>query len=130
MVAISSLTAVLSYAIALCGIVPLFPWLATAPRAALAAGMLAGIWQDRRGAWPVKNWQFNLAVVPVFLYYALQFSRANPVQPVVSALAIMLAVRLCGEKSGRHYLQIAALSLFCLASSSLFNLSPIFLFFL
>jgi transglutaminase-like putative cysteine protease len=130
MVAISSLTAVLSYAIALCGIVPLFPWLATAPRAALTAGMLAGIWQDRRGAWPVKNWQLNLAVVPVFLYYALQFSRANPAQPVVSALSIMLAVRLCGEKSVRHYLQIAALSLFCLASSSLFDLSPIFLFYL
>ncbi|MGD0585977.1 MAG: DUF3488 and transglutaminase-like domain-containing protein [Oryzomonas sp.] len=130
MVAISSLTAVLFYAIALCGIVPLFPWLATAPRAALAAGMLAGIWQDRRGTWPVKNWQFNLAVVPVFLYYAIRFSRANPAQPVVSVLAIMLAVRLCGEKSVRHYLQIAALSLFCLASSSLFDLSPVFLFYL
>jgi transglutaminase-like putative cysteine protease len=130
MVAISSLTAVLSYAIALCGIVPLFPWLGTTPRSVLAAGMLAGIWQDRRGAWPVKNWQLNLAVVPVFLYYALQFSRANPAQPVVSALAIMLAVRLCGEKSVRHYLQIAALALFCLASSSLFDLSPIFLFYL
>jgi transglutaminase-like putative cysteine protease len=130
MVAISSLTAVLSYAIALCGIVPLFPFLTVAPRVALAAGMLAGIRQDRRGTWPVKNWQFNLAVVPVFLYYALQFSRANPAQPVVSALAIMLAVRLCGEKSVRHYLQIDALSLFCLASSSLFNLSPVFLFYL
>jgi len=130
MAAISSLTAVLSYAIALCGIVPLFPWLTTAPRTALAAGLLAGIWQDRRGAWPVKNWQFNLAVVPVFLYYAFQFSRSNPVQPMVSILAIMLAVRLCGEKNVRHYLQIAALSLFCLASSSLFDLSPIFLLYL
>jgi transglutaminase-like putative cysteine protease len=130
MVAIRSLTAILSYAIALCGIVPLFPWLTAAPRAALAAGLLAGIWQDRRGNWPLKNWMFNLAVLPVFLYYALQFSRANPVQPVVSALAIMLAVRLCGEKNVRHYLQIAALSLFCLASSSLFDLSPIFLFYL
>jgi len=130
MVAISSLTAVLSYAIALCGIMPLFPWLATAPRIALAAGILAGIWQDLRGAWPVKNWQLNLAVVPVFLYYALQFSRTNPAQPMISALAIMLAVRLCGEKSTRHYLQIAALALFCLASSSLFDLSPVFLAYL
>lgn len=130
MVAISSLTAVLSYAIALCGIVPLFPWLTALPRMALAAGLLAGIWQERRGVWPLKNWQFNLAVLPVFLYYAFQFSRANPVQPVVSALAIMLAVRLCGEKSVRHHLQIAALSLFCLASSSLFDLNPIFLLYL
>jgi|GEM_PF-239082 len=127
---VSSLTAVLSYAIALCGIVPLFPWLTTVPRTAIVAGFLAGIWQDRRGAWPVKNWQFNLAVVPVFLYYALQFSRSNPAQPVVSILGIMLAFRLCGEKNSRHYLQIEALSLFCLASSSLFDLSPIFLFYL
>ena len=42
----------------------------------------------------------------------------------------MLAVRLGGEKRGRHYLQIHALSLFCLAASSLFDLSPLFLFYL
>jgi transglutaminase-like putative cysteine protease len=73
---------------------------------------------------------FNAAIVPVFLYYALQFSHTNPVQPVVSVLAIMLAVRLGGLKNVRHYLQISALSLFCLASSSLFDLSPLFLVYL
>src|SRR5664279_1967806 len=122
-----SLIAVLSYGIVLCGIVPLFPWLDTAPRLILAAGMAAGIWQDLRGAWPLKNWQCNAAIVPVFLYYAVQFSHAHPVQPVVSVLAIMLAVRVAGPKNARHYLQISALSLFCLASSSLFDLSPMFL---
>src|SRR5512133_1906731 len=130
MVSINSLIALLSYAIALCGILPLVPWLESAPRLMLAAGLAAGIWQDRRGAWPLKNWMYNAAILPVFLYYALQFSRANPVQPVVSVLAIMLAVRLGGLKSGRHYLQISALSLFCLASSSLFDLSPLFLVYL
>lgn len=130
MVSISSLIAILSYAIALCGIAPLFPWLAPAPRLALAAGMAAGIWQDRRSAWPVKNWLMNASIVPVFLYYAAQYSRANPLQPVVSVLAVMLAVRLGGEKSGRHYMQIHALSLFCLAASSLFDLSPAFLAYL
>jgi transglutaminase-like putative cysteine protease len=127
---LANIIAVLSYAIALCGIVPLFPWLATGPRAAIIAGMLAGIWQDRRGAWPLKNWMFNAAIVPVFLFYAFQFSRVNAVQPVVSVLAVMLSVRLGGEKSVRHYLQIQALALFCLASSSLFDLSPTFLFYL
>ena len=130
MTSIKGLIVLFSYAIALCGIVPLFPWLAPAPRLALVAGLLAGIWQDRRGAWPLKNWVLNAAIVPVFLYYALQFSRSNPVQPVVSVLAVMLAVRLGGEKSGRHYLQIHALSLFCLAASSLFDLSPLFLAYL
>jgi transglutaminase-like putative cysteine protease len=72
----------------------------------------------------------NSAIVPVFLFYAVQFSRANPLQPVVSVLAIMLAVRLAGPKNSRHYLQSAALSLFCLASSSLFDLSPVFLVYL
>jgi transglutaminase-like putative cysteine protease len=72
----------------------------------------------------------NAAIVPVFLYYAVQFSRTNPVQPVVSLLAIMLATRLGGLKNSRHYLQISTLSLFCLASSSLFDLSPLFLIYL
>lgn len=121
------LIALLSYGIALCGIVPLFPWLEPAPRLILAAGMAAGIWQDLRRPWPLKNWVVNTAIVPVFLFYAVQFSRLNPVQPVVSVLAIMLAARLAGPKNARHYLQMAALSLFCLASSSLFDLGSAFL---
>lgn len=130
MVSINTLIAVLSYAIALCGSVPLFPWLDNAPRLILAAGMTAGVWQAFRREWSLKNWMFNAAIVPVFLYYALQFSRSNPVQPVVSVLAVMLAVRLAGPKNSRHYLQISALSLFCLASSSMFDLSPLFLVYL
>jgi len=130
MASLSFLISVLAYGIALCGCLPLFPWLETAPRLFLAVGMTAGIWQDLHRPWPLKNWIFNAAIVPVFLFYAVQFSRANPVQPVVSVLAVMLAVRLAGPKNARHYLQIAALSLFCLASSSLFDLSPGFLAYL
>lgn len=130
MIAISSLIALFGYACALCGIVPLFPWLGTGPRMALAVGMAAGVWQSLRGDWRLPNRLLNLAIVPVFLYYATQFSRSNAVQPVVSLLAVMLAVRLAGEKSGRHYLQILGLSLFCLASSSLFELTPLFLLYL
>jgi len=130
MASISSLISLLAYGIALCGGVPLFPWLETAPRLILAAGIVAGVWQDLRGPWTLKSWIFNTAIVPVFLFYAVQFSRANPVQPVVSVLAVMLAVRLAGPKNARHYLQISALSLFCLASSSLFDLGPSFLAYL
>lgn len=130
MVAIRSLTAILTYAIGLCGSLPLFPWLTPVPRGILLLGFVAGLWQDRRGNWPLKPWMQNAAIVPVFFYYAMQFSRANPVEPVVSVLAIMLAVRLGGEKSVRHSLQIYALSMFCLASSSLFDLSPVFLIYL
>jgi transglutaminase-like putative cysteine protease len=130
MTAIRSITSLLTYGIGLCGMVPLFPWLTPVPRMVLVAGILSGIWQDRTGRWPFKPWLQNTLIVPIFFFYALQFSRANPVQPVVSTLAIMLAVRLGGEKTTRHCLQIYALSLFCLASSSLFDLSPIFLVYL
>ncbi|MDD2310676.1 MAG: DUF3488 and transglutaminase-like domain-containing protein [Desulfuromonadaceae bacterium] len=130
MVAIRSLTAILTYIIGLCGTIPLFPWLTMFPRVILVAGLISGLWQDRRGIWPMKPWMQNVVIVPIFIYYAIQFSRSNPIQPVISVLAIMLAVRLSGEKNVRHSLQIFALSIFCLASSSLFDLSPIFLIYL
>ena len=130
MVSIRFIAAIMTYAIGLCGILPLFPWLTTVPRLVLAVGLLAGLWQDSRKSWPLKSWMQNSVIVPVFLYYAVQFSRANPIQPVVSLLAIMLAVRLAGEKTVRHSLQIHVLALFCLASSSLFDLSPMFLLYL
>ena len=130
MVAIRSLAAILTYAIGLCGVIPLFPWLTALPRVFLAAGFLFGFWQDRMGRWKLKPWMQNIAIVPVFLFYALQFSRVNPIQPVISVLAIMLAVRLSGEKTVRNSLQIYTLSMFCLASSSLFDLSPVFLIYL
>jgi hypothetical protein len=130
MAAIRSLTAILTYVIGLCGTIPLFPWLTTFPRVVLAVGLLAGLWQDRSRNWPMKPWMQNIAIVPIFIYYVFQFSRSNPIQPVVSVLAIMLAVRLGGEKTVRHSVQIYTLSLFCLASSSLFDLSPVFLIYL
>ena len=130
MVAIRSLTAILTYVIGLCGMIPLFPWLTTFPRVILMVGLLSGLWQDRRGSWRLKPWMQNVVIVPVFFYYAFQFSRANPTQPVISVLAIMLAIRLSGEKSVRHSLQIYTISMFCLASSSLFDLSPVFLIYL
>lgn len=126
-ISLAGIIAVLSYAIALCGILPLFPWLTLLPRLLLAGGVLASLWQDRRGAWPLKNWMLNVSTLPLFFFYAVQFNRSNAVQPVVSVLAIMLAARLLGEKSSRHYLQMYVLSLFCLASSSLFDLTPLFL---
>jgi len=130
MVAIRTLATILTYVIGLCGMMPLFPWLTALPRMVLLAGMIFGVWQDYRGRWQLKSWMQNAAIVPVFIYYALQFSRANPIQPVITVLAIMLAVRLSGEKTVRYSLQIYVLSMFCLASSSLFDLSPVFLLYL
>jgi len=130
MVAIRVLTAIFTYAISLCGIIPLLPWLPLFLRVTLLAALVVGLWHDSRGRWQLKPWMQNVVIVPVFVYYALQFGRANLIQPVISILAIMLAVRLGGEKTVRHSTQIYALSLFCLASSTLFDLSPAFLAYL
>ncbi|MBV5350026.1 DUF3488 domain-containing protein, partial [bacterium] len=78
----------------------------------IAAGLLLGITQELQGRWRLKNWQFNLTLVPVFIWYVIQYSHDNPVQPVVSVLVIMLAARLCGEKSIRNLMQINLLALF------------------
>ena len=110
--------------------IPLLPWVTMFPRVALVVGLIFGLFQDQKGSWQLKPWMQNIGIVPIFIYYALQFSRANPIQPIISFLAIMLAVRLGGEKTVRHSLQIYALSIFCFASSSLFDLSPIFLIYL
>lgn len=131
MVTTNRLIAYLSLAISLAGVIPLFSWLETFPRLIVVLGLAAAILQElRQGRWYVKNWQLNMALVPLFSWYILQYSRSNPIQPVVSVLAIMLAVRLCGEKNTRNLLQINLLALFCLASTSLFDLSPSFLFWL
>jgi len=131
MVTTSRLIAYLSLAISLAGVIPLFVWLETFPRLIVVLGLAIGMLQElRQGRWYIKSWQLNLALVPIFIWYILQYSRSNPVQPVVSVLAIMLAVRLCGEKNTRNLLQINLLALFCLASTSLFDLGLTFLFWL
>ena len=66
----------------------------------------------------------------VFLYLASGFSRENMILVTSDLLVIFLAIRMLGEKSGRNYLQVFALSLFCLAASSLYNLSALFLCYL
>ncbi len=127
MVKSSRLATILCFLIALAGVIPIFAWLETFPRLVLVAGLVIGVLQEFKGRWYLKNWQFNLALVPVFIWYALQYSNRNPIQPVVSVLVIMLAARLCGEKSVRNLMQINLLALFCLASRSLFELNPLFL---
>ena len=130
MTAINSLIRILVYAIALCGILPLFPWLSNLPRVIVLFGLAGGLYSDYYRALPLKNWMLNSAAIPVFIFYALQSNLSNVVQPVTSFLIILLAIRLLGEKNSRHCLQIFALSLFCLASSSLFDLSLLFVVYL
>lgn len=124
---VQRLITALTCAITLCGIIPLFPYLQILPKTVFLATFCLGIWWDRTEYWPIRPWLLTTAATISLLWYAGQFSRANPAQPVVSGLVILLSVRLVTEKSPRHHLQIYAIALFCLASSSLFDLSPVFL---
>lgn len=130
MVTISRLTTLLSFGIALAGVLPLWPWLDLLPRLAVVMGVLAGWLQERFGRLKFSAWQLNMLLLSVFVWYAVQYSRSNPIQPVVSMVVVMLAVRLVGEKSARNLVQLNLLALICLASRSLYDLSPQFLFWL
>ncbi len=130
MITASRVASLLSFAIASAGISPVFFWIEPLPRFLFVLGFLTGLLQEKAGRWRIKNFYFNLLLLPLFIWYLLQYSRNNPVQPVVSVLTIMLAARLCGEKNNRNLMQINLLSLLCLASGSLFDLSPSFLFWL
>lgn len=115
------------YAIALVGVIPLFPHLPLLPRFMFVAGFCAGLAGDRRGSPLVQGPVLTVASILLFFWYGTQFSRHNPVLPVVSILVVLLAARLAAEKNPRTWLQSCAIALFALSSSSLFDLGPRFL---
>ncbi|MCB5247763.1 MAG: transglutaminaseTgpA domain-containing protein, partial [Candidatus Cloacimonetes bacterium] len=117
----------LGYGIALLGAGSLFPHLPLLPRLVLVAGLAAGLYAERRTAPLVPHLPLTISSILLFLWYAVQFSRANPALPVVSILAIVLGTRLAAEKTVRTWLQTSAIALFCLSASSLFDLGPRFL---
>ncbi len=129
MIRIRAVLDILGYGTALLGFFPLCPYLDPLSLVVFPAAFFAGIAADRTGRRPA-SWVFTGAALLFFGYYFLQFHRDNLVGPAVNLLVVFLAVRLAGEKTPRHYLQIFALSLFALASSSLFSLSAAFLVFL
>lgn len=121
------LISLLGYGIALLGAGSLFPHLQLLPRLALLAGLAAGLYSERRAAPLIPHLALTGASILLFVWYAAQFSRANPIVPVVSILAVLLAARLAAEKTPRTWLQTGAIALFCLSASSLFDLGPRFL---
>jgi transglutaminase-like putative cysteine protease len=129
MVSISAVVKILAYSIALIGYAPLSPFLEVVPRFIFPLALIGGFLDDRRGSWlrgPVPT----LISLLFFLLYGAQFSKENIVGPAANLLTILLAVRLVSEKNVRNYLQIFALALFSLASSTLFTLQPSFLLYL
>ena len=129
MVSIKTVLNFLAYGISLLGFIPLFPYLESVPRMVFPAALVCGVLADRN-RYRIHPWLPNVISLLFFVFYAAQFTRENLVGPAVNLLVILLAVRLFSEKTARNYLQIFALSLFSFTSSSLFNLSPVFLVYL
>lgn len=126
MVRLSSLLNLLSYAAAALGVAPLFLYLDLPVRLVLPAAFAAGVLCDRRQRYPLGGGAVTLLSLVCFFLYAVQISRDHLIEPVVNLLALLLAVRLVTEKSGRNTLQIFVLAVFALASSSLLTLSVAF----
>ncbi len=118
----------LTLLIALLGYLPLAPWISPLPLAAfplaLLATLIAGSRNRRLPALPA-----TLLSLAAFAAYGPQFS-SNNLTPLADVLILLLAVQLLSARTPRHYLQINALSLFALAGSTIFDLSPRFLLYL
>jgi transglutaminase-like putative cysteine protease len=130
MVRLSTLLNFLSYAAATLGVAPLFLYLDRPVQLALPVAFVAGILFDRRRRYPLRGGLVTLLSLVCFFLYAVQISRDHLIEPVVNMLALLLAVRLVTEKSGRNTLQIFVLAVFALASSSLLTLSIAFFLYL
>lgn len=124
---ISRLIALLGFGSALLGFMPLFVHLPLLPRLLFGVGLLVGLARETRGSCVIPAPLLTAGSAVLFLWYGVQFSRHNPVLPVISSVVVLLAARLMAEKTPRTWLQLCTLSLFALAASSLFDLGPRFL---
>ena len=129
MLRIRSILNCLLYLAAIIGYLPLAPYLQPFPKIALPAAIIFAFFADRRGA-ELKGRAALLVSLACFIFYFLQFSRHNLVEPAANLLALFLAIRIAGEKSPRNSMQTLSLALFCLAASTLFDLSPGFILYL
>lgn len=129
MVRIKSLLSGLTVCIALIGYLPLQPYLDPFSRIFFPLALVLGLYLDRQGR-PLSGRILTPVSIVLFLYFASGFSLNNMIQVTADLLVIFLGIRMLGEKSGRNYLQVFGLALFCLAASSLYNLSALFIVYL
>lgn len=75
----------------------------------------------------LPTWILNLVSIVLIIIPFLSMHPEDIVLPSVEALTLILCIRFLGRKSSREYFQIYLLCLLLLGSSSLFNISWIFL---
>ena len=129
MVRIRVVLAALTVCIALVGYLPLQPYLDPFARGFFPLSLAFGLYLHGRKASLPARILTPLALL-LFVYFASGFSMERLIQITADLLVVFLGIRMLGERSGRNCLQVFALSLFCLAASSLYNLSALFLVYL
>jgi protein-glutamine gamma-glutamyltransferase len=129
MVKIRKILTVLTVCIAVTGYLPLQAYLDPFARIFFPVALVVGLFLEQKGT-PLSGRILTPFSILLFLYFASAFSLNSIIQVTADLLVVFLGVRMLGEKSGRNYLQVFALSLFCLAASSLYNLSALFLAYL
>lgn len=72
-------------------------------------------------------WLLNFISIGLIIMPFLSFSLEDILLPSIEALTLILSIRFLSKKSSREYFQIYLLSLLLIGSSSLFNISWIFL---
>lgn len=130
MVGVEQILRILVYLAALVGLLPLLPYLASWVLLVVAVAMLLGIYGDRSGRYLLGNRLATILSIGFFLRFLLQASFVNLVTPLIDLLCLLLAVRLAGDKSPRHILQLFMLATIVLASSSMLSLELSYLFYL
>jgi len=119
----------LTICIALIGYLPLQPYLDPAARWFFPVALALGVYLEKRKTFLAPRVLTPLSIL-LFLFFAAGFSVDSLIVVTADLLVVFLGIRMLGERSGRNYLQVFALSLFCLAASSLYSLSALFLIYL
>ena len=129
MVRIKYVLSALALVIAVIGYLPLQPYLDPFARFFFPASLALALYLQARNR-ALSPRVLTVVSILLFLYVASGFTMNRLVPITADLLVLFLCIRLLGERTGRHYLQVFALSLFCLAASSLYSLSALFLVYL
>lgn len=129
MVRIKVVLSALTLCVALVGYLPLQPYLDPLARWFFPASILLGFYLQKTERTLPARVLTPLSIL-LFIYFASGFSMDTILTVTADLMVVFLGIRMLGERSGRNYLQVFALSLFCLAASSLYNLSALFLVYL
>lgn len=96
----------------------------------LFAGMLGvAIFLDYRRLVHIPRWLLNTASVAVLVFSFSRMTIDAFIEPILSALVVLNAIKLLENKGFRDYMQIYLISMFLLVGSSLVSFSALFILF-